>query len=357
MENQVDFERVLGCPKCGGKLRILKLSWTCRKCAREWPIDSDGVVRLSASNEFFGADQQGMRKLLGEMRGMSAKEFSNETARLEKAYRDFEYDYCLNPARADWTVLGDFKDKVIVDVGCGYGTVSLPLTSRAKTVIGLDRALERVKFFSLVAGLRQITNVIPIHGHVFDLPFREGAIDVFICIGLLEYAGTWRENEKPIEVLKEFLRHLYRYLSEKGEIWIGIENRLNPAYLIGRTRHGDVPFTPLMPRILANGVSYLVKGESYKTCTYSQHGYRKLLQMAGFESVEFYSAFPGYQRPKFIVPSDQKKVFTYLLKNPGVRGRHPIAAKIGIHVYRMLDRKGLLGVFAPAFLIRGVKRL
>jgi SAM-dependent methyltransferase len=357
MANQVKFECVLACPRCGGKLEVLELSWSCRQCAKEWPIDSDGIVRLSASNEFFGADQQGMQELIGEIRGMSAEEFSNEIPRLEKKYRDFKYDYCLDPTRADWTVLGDFKDKVVVDLGCGYGTLSLPLASRAKTVIGLDGALERLQFFSLVVALRQIANVTLIHGNVFDLPFREGAIDAFLCMGLLEYSGTWKGNAKPSEVLKEFLRYLHKYLTAKGEIWIGIENRLNPAYLIGRTHHGDVPFTPLMPRILANGVSYLFKSEPYKTWTYSQRGYRRMLRMAGFERVEFYCAFPSYQRPRFLLPSGQKKVFTSLLKNPGIGSYRPITARIGLHVYRILDRMNLLGDFAPAFLIRAMKTL
>lgn len=356
-ENQTDFERILACPKCGSKLTILQLSWSCRKCGKEWPIDSDRVVRLSDSSEFFGADQEGMRKLLQEMRGMSAEEFFNDIEHLEKAYRDFEYDYCLNPARADWTVLGDFKDKIIVDLGCGYGTVSHPLVARAKIVIGVDNALERAKFFSLVAGFRQIVNIIPIHGNVFDLPLKEGVIDVFVCMGLLEYAGTWKQGVRPIEVQRGFFEHLHRHLSERGEIWIGIENRVNPAYLIGKTHHGDLPFTPLMPRIVANAVSRLFKGEPYKTWTHSQRAYRKLLQTAGFETVEFYYPFPDYHIPRFILPSGQRKVFSYLFKNPGMGIRRSIIDKASIHLFRLLDLMGVLGIFAPAFLIKGVKEL
>jgi len=355
MKNQVNFENILACYRCGSKLRILESGWSCSRCGGKWPIDRDGVVRLSDSSKFFGADQQGMDKLVEEMRGMSAEEFYESIERLEEQYRDFEYDYCLNPSRADWTILGDFKDKVVVDLGCGYGTVSNHLSSRAKSVIGVDVALERIKFFSLVARFRQTTNVMPIHGNVFDLPFREGTIDAFICIGLMEYAGTWKEDVKPSEVQREWLEHLSRYLTEKGEIWIGIENRLDLAYLIGKTHHGDLPFTALMPRILANAVSYLLKGESYRIWTHSLHGYRKLLKLAGFKIDELFYPFPQYQTPRLIVSSGQRKLFNCMLKNPGFGRNASLTVKTGMNIYRILDWMGLLGVFVPAFLIKGVK--
>lgn len=355
MERQMDLEEILACPKCGSKLRISTLAWTCRKCGKEWPINMDGIVRLLDSGQFFGSDQEAIVKLLEEMRDMSAEEFFNNIERFEKEYRDFDYDYCLNPARADWTILGDFHDKIVVDLGCAYGAVSQSLTARAKIMIGVDNTLERLEFFSLVAGFRQIKNIVPIYGDVFDLPFKEGVIDIFVCIGLLEYAATFKQGVRPIDIQREFLEHLCRHLSERGEIWIGIENRLNPMYLVGKTHHGDLPFTPLMPRIVANAVHRIFKGEPYKIWTHSQRAYRKLLQTVGFETVEFYYPFPNYQRPRFIVPPKQRKVFRYMSKNPGFGSNSSIRHKMAIRVYKMLEWMGLLGVFAPAFLIRAVK--
>ena len=357
LENRAELEHILACPACRSSVKVSPAEWSCRNCKKEWPIDGDGVVRLSESDQFFGADQQGMRKLLEEMRNMSAEEFFGDMARLEEAYRDFQYDYCLDPARADWTVLEDLQDKIVVDLGCGYGTVSLPVAPRAKMVIGVDHTLERVKFFSLVAGFRGVANITAIHGNVFELPFREEAVDVFVCMGLLEYAGTWKQGARPIEVQKEFLACLYRCLSKNGRIWIGIENRLNPAYLIGKTHHGDIPFTALMPRAVANAVSWLCKGEPYRTWTHGQRGYVKLLQAVGFEGVELYYPFPGYQKPRFIVPSTERRVFSRMVRNPGFGSGGSITHKVGIRLYRTLDRIGLLGVFAPTFLIRGIKRL
>jgi len=355
IENQMILEHILACPRCCSKLRISKLDWSCLKCGKEWPMNGEGVVRLLDSSQFFGADQEGMRRLLEEMRGMSAEVFFNDIERLEKTYLDFEYNYCLDFSRADWTVLGDFKDKVIVDLGCGYGTISHPLAARAKIMIGVDNTLERLTFSSLLAGFRQIKNIVFIHGNAFNLPFKEGVIDAFICVGLLEYAGLWEQGGRPIEVQREFLEHLYRHLSERGEVWIGIENKLNPVYLLGKTDHGDLPFTPLMPRIVANVVSCLFKGEPYKIWTHSQRAYRKLLKTVGFETVEFYYPFPGYKKPRIIVPPEQMKVFGCLLKNPGFGSDSSIGRKAAIQVYRILEQISLLGVFAPEFLIRGVK--
>jgi len=351
-----EFEDVLACPKCGGHINFSGRHWSCLSCNQHWPVNEYGVARFTDRNVFFGADQNGMRSLIGEMQKMSAHEFFSDIKRLEEIYQDFEYSYCLDPTRADWAILGNFQHKVIADLGCGYGTLSIPLASHAQRVISVDACEERLNFLSLIASFREVKNICPIHADILNLPLNRDKVDAIILFGVLEYAGTWTDDYRPEVLQANYLSYLYDYLSEGGELWIGIENRLNPLYFIGRTHHGDIPFTPLMPRKMASLLTYAVKRTSYRTYTYSKQEYKKLLKQAGYKNVEIYYPFPDYKLPKFILSTDKDRLFCKWLAQVGLDPQTKrLDDKIGLKAFQLLDWLKLCGVFAPAYIIKATK--
>ncbi len=352
-----EFEGVLACPKCGGHINFCGRHWGCPDCKQRWPVNEYGVARFTDRNVFFGADQNGMRTLIGEMRKMSADEFFSNIKRLEETYQDFEYSYCLDPSRADWTILGNFQDKVVADLGCGYGTVSIPLALRARNVIAVDTCEERLNFLSLIACFRGVKNICAIHGDVLNLPLRKNAMDAMILFGLLEYVGTWgNSQENPMRLQLDLLSHLRDYLSVGGELWIGIENRLNPLYFIGKTHHGDLPFTPLVPRKIADIFNYVIKRTTYKTYTYSKQGYKKLLKQAGYKDVEIYYPFPDYKLPKFILSTDKDRLFSKWVAQVGLGPQvKRLHYRIGLKTFQLLDWLKLCGLFVPAYIIKATK--
>lgn len=339
---------LFACPQCCCDLQLFTKKWVCPNCKKEWIVDNDGVVHFLADPYFFGADKKKFSELLNEIRKMTYDQFNLSIKRLEEKYRDFSYSYCLDVTRADWTVLGDFYEKTIVDLGCGFGSISLPLARKAKRVISLDATSERLSFLSLLAQLEGIKNIIPIHSDAFNLPLKHGSIDAFVVIGLLEWIGCSKKDVSPEELQKRFLKNLCNLLSNKGEIWIGIENRLNPYYFTGGTSHGDLPFTPLMPRFIADSIYRIVKGDLYRTRTYTKSEYQELLRSVGLREIEFFHTFPHYQRPNFISSHSEKKIISKYLKKANYTGRK-------LKILTLLDRFHLSEVFAPAFLIRAKK--
>lgn len=192
-----------------------------------------------------------MNKLLDELRNMSYEQLLSNVQRLEKDYRNFEYNYCLNPTRVDWTILGNFFNKIVVDLGCGYGSVSILLQRRAKFVIAVDSTLKRIKFLSTMAKIKNAKNVLPIHGDVTKLPLMPQSIDRVIMVGLLEYVGGkfwYSDNLSPRLKQIAFLKYIHSLLSDDGEIWIGIENQLSPVHFLDGTYHSELPFTPLLSK-------------------------------------------------------------------------------------------------------------
>jgi len=351
MEN-LELKKILGCPECNGNLEFSDDSWNCPKCKVSWTVDKNGVIHILSQSRFFGADQKGMNKLLKEMQTMSAEEFFGSIERLETEYGDFKYSYCLDPARAEWTVLGDFSNKTVVDLGSGFGTVSIPLAKRARHIICVDAAEERIEFLALVANFRGVKNIVPIHGDVRKLPLKRCSVDAFILMGLLEWAGTWEEDESPKRLQLKFLSNLKEYLADEGEIWIGIENRLNPLYFVGKTDHGDLPFTPLMPRKLADLFTYVAKGKKFRTYTYSERGYMNLLQDCGYNRIKTYYSFPNYENPEFISARNTNGFYSAYIKKSDITADKSLLFRFGFNIYRML---GLYNTFAPCFIIQARK--
>jgi len=346
---------ILCCPHCNGKINITDTKWTCLNCYQEWSIDSDRIVRMLEDNYSFSADRKGMNKLLDELRNMSYEQLLSNVQRLEKDYRDFEYNYCLNPARADWTILGNFFNKIVVDLGCGYGSISIPLQRRAKFVIAVDATLERIKFLSIMAKMKNAKNVLPIHGDVTKLPLMPQSIDRVIMVGLLEYASGkfwYSDNLSPRLKQIAFLKYLHNLLSDDGEIWIGIENQLSPVHFLGRTSHGELPFTPLLPKYFANIVHKLIRKQSNETYLWTRSGYRRLLKQAGFKNIEFYYAFTHYQMPRFIASSDKNRIFSKYLDGLGANS---IKLQIDLTLLKFLDKIKLAGLFSPSFFIKAEK--
>lgn len=341
------------CPGCGRPLAVTSSHWSCTPCNMNWSIDQDGVALLSEKDYFFGTNRESMRRLLGELREMSPDQLEAETARLEDEYEDFSARYCSDPSRADWTFLGDFSDKIVLDVGCGFGSVSIPLAERARTVISVDATLERVRFLSILKRIRRISNIVPIHGDVTRLPLGPASVDRIVMVGLLEYAGHFSLGGSPRHQQREFLQYLCRRLRPGGELWIGIENRLSPRHFFGRTYHQDLPFTPLLPQAVANAITRMIRGEPYRLSLSSESGYRKMIAASGFEDTKFFYAFNDYRYPRFIASDKNCGVIREYIRSVRVGGSS--RTRVGLAVITLLDRLRLAGTFAPCFFIRATK--
>lgn len=347
----MDLPKILTCPRCGCEITRSETEWQCLGCSKRWPIDSDGVLRMSQDNYSFSADKVATLDLLDELRHLSLEEFLADTERLEKRYKDYVYDYCLNPWRADWMSLGDFSDQIILDLGCGYGSVSIPIASRRpKLVIAIDATLERVKFLSIAAKKKRVNRILPIHGNVLEMPLSPGSIDAILMVGFLEYAGGFysRRDLPARKGQLRFLKQVRNLICEGGAVWVGIENQLSPIHLFGRTYHGEIPFTPLLFKSMANVIHRMFTKKPYQTLLWTRKGYRRLFHAAGLESIRFYYAFPNYKNPTFIASTDDNNIISHYLTN---RVGKTYARRTLLKFVGVLDKLRLAGMFSPSFYI------
>ena len=100
-----------------------------------------------------------------------------------------------------------FKDKNILDMGCGSGRFTIALASfGAKSVIGVDLGVEGIKIGRANAKINKLKNVKFINASVLDLPFEDNTFDFVFCKGVLHHTGN----------LKKGLSEYYRVMKQKG---------------------------------------------------------------------------------------------------------------------------------------------
>ena len=148
---------------------------------------------------------------------------------LIKQYNEIGQDYIdgqnsFFSRRADWgkktlyELLGDVKDKIVLDMGCGEGIDSLVYLSRnPQTLISLDSS-----FFMLEKAKEKIGNKnIFLNGTWKDIPLTENSVDIIIGRYSLHY-------EDSIDLAYD---EVFRVLKPKGSLIFMVPHAQGDFYL------------------------------------------------------------------------------------------------------------------------------
>jgi SAM-dependent methyltransferase len=197
-------------------------------------------------------------------------------------------------------VIGGLRNKTVLDLGCGAGGLTRVLAGEARSAVGLDNRWTNV---SQATGLRPpTTGRAPIfaQGDAVRLPFRSTVFDVVLMSGLLEWMGFALPRRPPRVAQLRTLEEVHRVMAPGGHLFVGIENRWFPKFLI-RSPHQELPLALLLPTRLAWALPHWVFGVKVHECLHGYRGLRRLLREAGFADVEFHIPVFNYQFPREIV--------------------------------------------------------
>jgi ubiquinone/menaquinone biosynthesis C-methylase UbiE len=306
-----DGRNRFSCPRCKTSLTLGISSYDCNPCHESYPIRDQHVDFLGEVDFYAGElPQNDMRKLIEEIDSLGYSEA------LKRLYlkRPYLRNYIEDKRRGDW-ICHCFgrNNRRCLDIGSGLGNLSEMLSHHYDEVYSLEAVHERIEFQERRFKNSDVKNITIVRGNALELPFPDDYFDLVVCNGVLEWVGKMNTARPPREVQLSFLEEVKRILSDKGCLYIGIENRFGFGYMLGQPDHSGLRYTSLVPRSVAN---FLVKryGRSggiyrdtsskekekewrgYYTYTYSIIGYNSLLREAGFK-FKSYWAFPSYNKP------------------------------------------------------------
>jgi ubiquinone/menaquinone biosynthesis C-methylase UbiE len=298
------------CPMCISVLDLINTSFFCTKCNIKYEI-RDGIPIFSLDkNYYFNPIPREIMEVCLKIIDSHGWEdgFKEILKHIPTSSRREWRENVLNDSRAAWIFLLDIPyDGTVLDLGCGWGSISINLAKYYKKVIAFDLSIERIQFMKKRVEEIGLDNLIFVCGGDSPrLPFPSEYFDTVILNGVLEWIPT-NQKGNPQKVQVQFLREIYRVLKNSKQLYIGIENRYGYEYFLGKPdNHSRLLCGSLLPRTIANYYSLLRKGTEYRTYTYSLDGYKKILKKAGFEKTCFYSLIPNYREFDRIVDLSSK---------------------------------------------------
>lgn len=344
----------LVCPHCDGLLENAAGVLRCTECGTSFPV-VDGIPRLVEQDFYWGEiDRDSASQFVADANRLGWKEAV--AARFAPG-TDASISI-LDWQRASWLpLLALPKMAVVLDVGSGYGAITHALAVACNEVHSVEAIPQRVEFTGARLQQEGLANVHLVQGSALHLPYPAATFDAIVVNGILEWIGDWDPEGDPRSAQLRFLKRIHSLLKPGGVLLVGIENRIAYDSFTGGIDHSGLPYTGLLPRWMATlalrtfGRSHhrMEKpSRSYRTFTYSEPGYRRLFEDAGFLSTDAYWAEPGYNQPYRLTPLDDEHIRASVQEmqlDPFVVHR----VGTGGRLKRLLARFGILKYLVPEF--------
>ncbi len=109
--------------------------------------------------------------------------------------------------------LGDFKDKIVLDGGCGVGSVSEMIVNLASQIVGVELS----NSINLIAkNLANHKNFLPIQASIENLPLRDKSFDIVFSHGVVHHTSNPRKS----------MSELWRVVKPGGKliVWVYPDN-------------------------------------------------------------------------------------------------------------------------------------
>ncbi len=179
----------------------------------------------------------------------------------------------------------------VLDVGCGFGALSLVFAAHGARVLALDPNLERMQVGRSVAE----RHGLPVRfraASMEEMPLVDGAFDVAVMNNSLCYVVGRRDRRRALRGTLEALR-------PGGALLIRNPNRVHPV-----DQFTGVPLLGLLPPSAAQALAAILRKHRSHVRLVSNRAARRELRRAGFSDVRHYrrpresrlrAAVTGYQ--------------------------------------------------------------
>ena len=195
-------------------------------------------------------------------------------------------------------------DLHVLDLGCGQGEIAAALGASQARLIATDLSVSALKRARERFRPTSKPPLLCTHS-ALDLPFPTAQFDLVLLNGVLEWVGKAAPEKNPEACQLQALREVCRILRKEGWLYLAIENRCYPNWII-RDPHVKLPLLAVLPRRIANIVHRWLAGHPYVTYIHSYRKLRSLIRAAGFTEIQFYIPILHYRWPLKVVPAEDR---------------------------------------------------
>ena len=181
--------RFYACPVCKQALEALQDGFSCRACARTYPIQGGIpdfiVVNLeeSKNRSLHTIGEKDSHTLLNVLASTYERWVYPAVCNLYGGWRSTS----LKQLAQDISDIVGSRGGLILDVACGPGTYGRRIASESRTVLGIDICMSMMRQGVQYVESEHIPNVHFARAMVEALPFRAGLFDAAICAGSLNH--------------------------------------------------------------------------------------------------------------------------------------------------------------------------
>lgn len=286
---------------------------------------------------------------------------------VRKYYPEY-FDVIFSPKRAAGLLFLDpMPGEIVIDAGCMWGALSVPLARAGCTVISIDQTFESLQLLNKRFKEENLNNVHLICSDLKKIRYKKESFDKAVINGVLEWipevetielkkyfgkkiqSSSKKDSKNPRDMQLEFLKNLYFGMKNEGKLYLAIENRYDLLYFFGLPDpHCDVKFITFMPRFIQNIISNILLRRPYVNWLYSPTELKKLVKDAGFNNIVVYYAFPHYQHPDFVLSKDgmnHLRPFRY------VNTSNPVKRIVMYCIEEVIYRRMKLSFFSPSLIV------
>ena len=268
------------------------------------------------------------------------------------------YEIITNANRSDFLFLLDIKkDDLALDVGSGWGQITIPL-SKFCNVVSLEKNLEKIEIIKKIAEQENCNNIQYVAANFSDDLFEPNQFDLIILNGVFEWLGEFSTGENPLEIQKNALNKIFELLKPGGTLYIGIENKFGLKYLLGEVDdHTGLEDFVYLDHDLQSSIYKEIKQKKLRVFTHSKTDYQTMLEDTGFNSVKFFGDLPDYKQINTLIDlssdyptSFHKRNFEFIPEFNGFNGGLSKYNEKIRYIYNTLSSNELKNLY-PSFSI------
>ena len=122
------------------------------------------------------------------------------------------------------------KDDTVLDVGCGEGSITIPLSKKVKKVIALDSSVKMIEYLEKRVNEQNITNIESLLKPIEEIKYEDiGDMDVVVCSRSLN----------GIMPIHEVLTELNKIANKYGYFKNALESNFQKLENLGKDLYSD----------------------------------------------------------------------------------------------------------------------